>query len=118
MEGSTELFEFARQIATPEYVAAKVQGIEASQHVAEVVFAASICVAAVCVVALLVAYLLERKGVVEDSFTAQTIMGLLLILCAVALIVSVIFLVTAPSNLAIWQNNPVTKVARSIMRAL
>lgn len=117
MEESVELFEFARQIATPEYVAMR---SEEAQHLiegSEIAIAVALCALAVAVALAIIAFFLDRRRNI-DPYTLYDIALAIAVIFAIVFVLALFSYIGAVSNAVYWQNDPVTKVAEALMNAI
>lgn len=119
MEGNVDLFEIAKQIATPEYVASKIEQAQAAAHASEIGAIISGCVFIIGIALLVAGIIINSKNRESASCLVLGTIGTLLAICScLPLIVNVIAVVNLPLNLAPWMNDPVTKVAGMLMSAI
>ncbi len=109
-----ELFEFARQIATPDYVAEKIASCELAISGYQMAVAIELSIVAVCAVAAVAAWRkLEHGG--EDVWAGvcwvATIVGAI---AAFSMLLSLASIGSEYQNLAAWSNDPVTEVATRV----
>lgn len=109
--------EMAAQIATPEYVQAKVASCEHGIATGELIVWISLGVLAICAIACIVAYALEEKTRF-DPWVIYMVCALAAIIGALALIGGIATIAGCSSDLVWWQSDPVTKVVRMFANAL
>ena len=105
-----ELFEFASQVATPDYVAAKIASSELMISGCQMAVAIELSIIVICAITALVAW---RK----EKYDGELIYGLALAIAAFAAIVMMFSLLSDASGyqeLAAWSNDPVTEVATKL----
>lgn len=106
-----ELFEFASQIATPDYVGKKIASCELAISGYQMAVAIELSIVAVCAVAAVAAWRKEKHGgeAVWDAvyWVAITIGAI----AAFSMLLSLASIGSEYQNLAVWSNDPVTEVA-------
>lgn len=113
-----ELFEFARQIATPDYVAAKIASCELAISGCQMAVAIELSIVAVCAVAAVAAWRKEKHGgeaVWADVCLAAPIIGAI---AAIAMFSTLICIGSEYQTLAAWSNDPVTEVVTRLAAKL
>ena len=109
-----ELFEFARQIATPDCVAAKIASCELAISGCQMAAAVELSIIAVCAVAAVAAWRKWKHGgetVWAEVCWAAPIIGAI---AAFDMLLSLASIGSEYQNLAAWSNDPVTKVATRV----
>lgn len=117
-----DLFEIAQQVATPDYVAAKIAVIESHLANAHICLAVAVVVTFICAVAAIVSFMKfeecesDKQGnLLLGIYIAALIIGFIAL---IALIGSLNSLLSLPSQLAQWTCDPVTEIARSLADAI
>ena len=109
-----ELFEFASQIATPDYVAKKIASCELAISGYQMAVAIELSIVAVCAIAALVSWRKEKHGgeaVWAGVCLAAPIIGAI---AAFSMLLSLASIGSEYQTLAAWSNDPVTKVATRV----
>lgn len=109
-----ELFEFASQIATPDYVAKNIASCELAISGYQMAVAIELSIVAVCAIAAVAAWRKEKHGgetVWAEVCWAAPIIGAI---AAFAMLLTLICIGSECQNLAAWSNDPVTKVATRV----
>ncbi|GEM_PF-5262350 len=109
--------EMAAQIATPEYVQAKVASCEHGIATGELIAWISLGVLAICATACIVAYALEEKTRF-DPWAVYMVCAFAAAIGALALIGGIGTIAGCSSDLVWWQSDPVTKVVGRLANAL
>ena len=105
-----ELFEFARQIATPDYVAAKIASCELAISGFQMAVAIELSIIVVCAIAALVSWRKGKRGgeaVWAGVCWAATTIGAI---AAFVMLITLSGIGAEYQNLAAWSNDPVTEV--------
>ena len=106
-----DLFEFASQVATPDYVAAKIASCELAVSGCQMAVAIELSIVAVCAVAAVAAWRKWKHGgeaVWAEVFWAALIIGPI---AAFAMFSTLVCIGSEYQALAAWSNDPVTEVA-------
>lgn len=111
------LDEMATQIATPEYVQAKVASCEQGIATGELIVWISLGVLALCATACIVACVLEKKTRF-DPWVVYMVCALAAIIGAFELIFGTFTIGACSSDLVWWQSDPVTKVVKMLANRL
>lgn len=109
-----ELFEFASQIATPDYVAKKIASCELAISGYQMAVAIELSIIVVCAIAALVSWRKGKRGgeAIWAGFCwAATTIGAI---AAFSMLLSLASIGSEYQNLAAWSNDPVTKVATRV----
>ncbi|RNL44760.1 hypothetical protein [Paraeggerthella hongkongensis] len=113
-----ELFEFASQIATPDYVAAKIASCELAISGSQMAVAIELSIVAVCAVAAVAAWRKEKHGgetVWAEVCWVAPIIGAI---AAFSMLLSLASIGTGYQTLAAWSNDPVTEVVTRLAAKL
>lgn len=113
-----ELFEFASQIATPDYVAKKIASCELAISGHQMAVAIELSIVAVCAVAAVAAWRKEKHGgeAVWDAVYCVAI-GIAT-MAAIAMLSSSALIGSEYQTLAAWSNDPVTEVVTRLAAKL
>lgn len=111
------LDEMATQIATPEYVQAKVASCEQGIATGELIVWISLGVLALCATACIVACVLEKKTRF-DPWVVYMVCALAAIIGTFALVDGLSLVIGGPVELIRWQSDPVTVVVKNLANAL
>lgn len=113
-----ELFEFASQIATPDYVAKKIASCELAISGFQMAVAIELSVIVVCAIAALVSWRKGKRGgeAIWNMvyFTAISVASL----TAIAMFSTLSFIGYGYQTLAAWSNDPVTEVVTRLASEL
>lgn len=106
-----ELFEFASQIATPDYVAKKIASCELAISGYQMAVAIELSIVAVCAVAAVAAWRKLKHGG-EDVWAGVCWVAITIgAIAAFSMLLSLASIGSEYQNLAAWSNDPVTEVA-------
>lgn len=117
MDQSIELFEFAQQIATPEYVAMKTQSMQ--NIIDGSTFAIIICLCAIgsAIALALIGFALDRKTKI-DGGVLYTIAFAIVVISSIALFFTTLACCSSIGQLTEWQNDPATHIAGELMKVI
>lgn len=113
-----ELFEFASQIATPDYVAAKIASCELAISGSQMAVAIELSIVAVCAVAAVAAWRKEKHGGETVWSTVYFAAIAVASLTAWVMFFSLLGIGSGYQNLAAWSNDPVTEAAAKLASTL
>lgn len=111
-----ELYEFARQIATPDYVAAKIASCELNITGRQTAIVIGLGILVICgAVAVLTRRFVKDEDARWGLYLAS---GLVAVIASVALLVNAGSLGNAYQAFAAWSNDPVTHVVTNLATKL
>ncbi|MCB7085760.1 hypothetical protein [Gordonibacter urolithinfaciens] len=111
-----ELFEFASQIATPGYVAEKIASCEMDIAGCQIAVGIELSIIVVCIIAVFAARSLCKD---KDDFEIVLFIALVIaVASAFAMLMSLMCIGYGYQELAVWSNDPVTKVVKDLADAL
>ncbi len=117
MEQGTELFELAKQLATPEYVAAKIQQAQSLIDGSALAIWIALCALFVSLVLAIIAFILDHKTRV-DADVLYGFAAVIAVVSMVCLLGALCSYAAAVGSTIPWENDPVTTLACKLAEAI